>query len=277
MKKSGGKNTGQAKQQGDDSCSDSDSSDSGSTDHPKGEELVAACRSGKEDAVNEFLAAGWDVNALCSSRAAGFCAPAIWWASESGQAKVVRALLLRGASTEARSLVYLIAAMHRVHKEALLVRKSLAHYLCLSRLFLRRLTSASPPPPCIELRTEGTTQRWTCSSLRGRERQRARCPDRETRLFTSLVSRNRISGDIFERIMSLTARPALSCSESGQGGLRYQAFECWSKFLCAKSARRDAALPHERSSDHQVAAGESPVSTASRLRLDCVRGCKAST
>lgn len=68
-----------------------------------GEQIVAACRSGSEDVVIEHLAAGFDVNALCSSRAAGFRAPAIWWASESGQASVVRALLSRGASTEARS------------------------------------------------------------------------------------------------------------------------------------------------------------------------------
>ena len=65
---------------------------------------VEACRSGDYHALSAILSAGaLDVNLPIANSTAGFKAPPLWWAAEAGHADCVRALIARGASTEACS------------------------------------------------------------------------------------------------------------------------------------------------------------------------------
>ena len=65
--------------------------------------LVEACRAGDAAAVAARLPAVTDVNRPArQGAAAGFAAPPLWWAAETGQAECVRLLLAAGAAIEAR-------------------------------------------------------------------------------------------------------------------------------------------------------------------------------
>jgi hypothetical protein len=64
--------------------------------------LVEACRAGDPEGVKERLPAA-DVNRSCrQGAAAGFSAPPLWWASETGQPECVSLLLAAGARVEVR-------------------------------------------------------------------------------------------------------------------------------------------------------------------------------
>jgi len=64
--------------------------------------LVEACRAGDVEAVRERLT-GADINKSCrQGAAAGFSAPPLWWASETGQPDCVSLLLASGADVEVR-------------------------------------------------------------------------------------------------------------------------------------------------------------------------------
>lgn len=65
--------------------------------------LVEACRQGDAVALAARLPAVADVNRPArQGAAAGFAAPPLWWAAETGQPECVRLLLAAGANIEAR-------------------------------------------------------------------------------------------------------------------------------------------------------------------------------
>ena len=65
--------------------------------------LVEACRAGDPAALAARLPAVADVNRPArQGAAAGFAAPPLWWAAETGQPECVRLLLAAGANIEAR-------------------------------------------------------------------------------------------------------------------------------------------------------------------------------
>lgn len=65
--------------------------------------LVEACRAGDPAALAARLPAVADVNRPArQGAAAGFAAPPLWWAAETGQPECVRLLLEAGANIEAR-------------------------------------------------------------------------------------------------------------------------------------------------------------------------------
>ena len=65
--------------------------------------LVEACRAGDPSALAARLPAVADVNRPArQGAAAGFAAPPLWWAAETGQPECVRLLLAAGANIEAR-------------------------------------------------------------------------------------------------------------------------------------------------------------------------------
>lgn len=204
--------------------------------------LVSACRNGDVTAVVESLQSGVDVNALCSSRAAGFRAPALWWASEAGQATCIRALLSRGAGTEVRTQ---FDAASLVSHETLPGRRAFLTFL--APLLPFQTVDERESTTALHRAAYGGHYESLHLLLSAGASTSAASRQGNSPLHLAGTTPAGIESTVGTHCFARLSDPILvrHCSESGQGGLRDEAAGCWSERFTEKQARRDSTVSGE--------------------------------